>query len=215
MNVLREEGNRFDFKEDLSKIITSLEENNTLLKERMNSFGTMNNEFDAELGARKQTGYVQDFFEDNEETLTEDFYEELNMVDHIGEDEPEEENASETSWTEPSWEDSLAALLEPEVGANAVETKADTLEFSTDTVETIVEPTKKEAMDTDDVLNALLNNIGAIQEVNTETVQEVNTEIVQEEIAATESPAIVPLYADPNKALTADEIAALFASFGQ
>lgn len=38
---------------------------------------------------------------------------------------------------------------------------------------------------------------------------------IAEEIETVEKPVIVPLYADPNKALSADEIAALFASFGQ
>lgn len=37
----------------------------------------------------------------------------------------------------------------------------------------------------------------------------------EEEISLPEAPAVVPLYDDPNKALTPDEIAGLFASFGK
>jgi hypothetical protein len=37
----------------------------------------------------------------------------------------------------------------------------------------------------------------------------------EEEITLPEAPAVVPLYDDPNKALTPDEIASLFASFGK
>jgi len=220
MKVLREEGNRFDLKEDLSKIIANLEENNTLLKERMNDFGTMSNEF--EFGARKQTGYVQDLFENNEESLSEDFYNELNMEDHIDEDKPDVENASEASWSKPTWEESLESIVAPEIEGYAVEAMEEIFKLGTDTYETDSVEIKDNSVEaerkkTDDILNDLLNNISTNQENSTGNglVQEDSKGTVKEEIAATVSPVVVPLYNDPNKALTADEIAALFASFGQ
>ncbi len=80
----------------------------------------------------------------------------------------------------------------------------------------------------DDELNKLIGGLGeeelpventpdiiptVEEEIMTEVV-EVVSEPVADEIES-EKPEIKPLYDDPNKALSADEIAALFASFGQ
>jgi hypothetical protein len=143
MKALREEGNRFDLKEELSKILSCLEENNSLLKNQEISVGTRNNE-----------------------TKDQNFYEELDTVDQI-DAEDLEENTSETSWDEPLWSEG----------------------FKLDEI--------------------------PVEESSLELPSWSEHPQAQDEIAATETPTVVPLYDDPNKALTADEIAALFASFGQ
>jgi hypothetical protein len=259
IKVLREESNRFDLKEDLAKILLSLEENNIILKERMSSFVTTKNEFDSEIGTRRETGFVQDFFESGEENLTEDIYkEEIDTVDRI-DAEVKEENTNEDSWTDSSWAATAQMLDESDmqvdtvgdtesdaetdtVGDTETDTKADTetdtkadtgtytgteteidaevntgidkesdtatfieADTQTDTVETeivadVTDTLETETWMTDDLLNSLLSG---------------SDTVIEEQKAATVAPAVVPLYDDPNKALTADEIAALFASFGQ
>ncbi|MDF2942845.1 MAG: hypothetical protein K0S01_1703 [Herbinix sp.] len=255
IKVLREESNRFDLKEDLAKILLSLEENNIILKERISSFVTTKNEFDSEIGTRRETGFVQDFFDSGEENLTEDIYkEEIDTVDRIAA-EVKEENANEDSWTDSPWAATAQMLDESDmqvdtvgdtesdaetdtVGDTETDTKADTGTYTgtytgteteidaevntgidkesdtatfieadtqTDTVETeivadVTDTLETETWMTDDLLNSLLSG---------------SDTVIEEQKAATVAPAVVPLYDDPNKALTADEIAALFASFGQ
>jgi hypothetical protein len=50
------------------------------------------------------------------------------------------------------------------------------------------------------------------EEPKSEVLEEIN-EVMVEPLPTI--PEVKPLYADPNKALSADEIASLFASFGQ
>jgi hypothetical protein len=156
INVLREEGNHSELKEQLTLIASYLETNNELLKTRMNNIeNKSDNGFDSGIDIKMESGYAQNNFIN--QSFTEDFYDELDTVDHIEdaddiqEEEQEYENASETSW---SFEE------EPESEA-------------------------------------------------------LNSEIEEEEPVEEIIPTITPLYDDPNKALTADEIAALFASFGK
>jgi hypothetical protein len=144
MGVFREEGKSTEFQEQLSTILTLLEDNNRLLKTHGNN--KENTDSEVELDTYQETGY-QEVINEND-TLTKDFYEELDLVDHINDDEVKEENASESNWT-------FEEEQEPEA----------------------------------------INPISENEE--------------------NDKPAVIPLYDDPNKALTADEIAALFASFGQ
>jgi hypothetical protein len=147
MNVLREEGSRLDQKEELSKILSCLEDNNSLLKEQINKLENSSyHSFDLHQGTRQQTGFIQDTFENEEETFGDDFYKAIDTLDQVDMD------------TEPE-----ALVIE------GMDQLAEEPEL-----------------------------IGA-----------------EEKAAATVAPAVVPLYDDPNKALSADEIAALFATFGQ
>jgi hypothetical protein len=144
MGVLREERTSTELQEQLSTILTLLEDNNKLLK--THSMNKQSSDYEVEYDTSQKTGYQEDIIV--QDPLSEDFYEELDLVDHINGDEPGEENASELNWT-------FEEEQEPEA-------------------------------------------------VNPISVNEEN-----------DKPAVIPLYDDPNKALTADEIASLFASFGQ
>ncbi|MHB8127971.1 MAG: hypothetical protein ACYDEX_03130 [Mobilitalea sp.] len=145
INVLREEGNHIELKEQLKLITSYLEDNNELLKAHMNNREDKGYGFDSGFNIKKESGFAQDNFMDK--SFTEDFYEELDTQDHVEEDVGNEENASETSM-----------FFEEELELEA---------------------------------------INSVMEAE-ETV-----------------PTVTPLYDDPNKALTADEIANLFASFGK
>lgn len=128
MGMLREEENQTA--EQITKILTLLEKNNELLQSKIS---------------------ISDNTEEQDNHITqnlyqEDFYQDLDMADHIEDELKEDENTSETGW---SMED------EPESEADAS-----------------FDPEQSEQT-------------------------------------------ITPLYDDPNKALTADEIAALFAAYGK
>lgn len=204
IKVLREEGSRFEQKEELLKILSYLEENNMLLKQHIEKLGRSYSSGDLLQESRQRTKQDQNNLVNGEETFEDSFYETLNTLDQIDMDMPKEDNVLEPSWrledlvpdrsealdrTEGTIDEDYSKVSEdyilPEM---AEEQETPAMDFNSTEIES-------EAMNQFEVMD------GPVEE--------------EKEIAATVTPAVVPLYDDPNKALTADEIAALFASFGQ
>jgi len=185
INALHEESNKTEQNELMLKILEAIEKNNVLLQKQMQQIKTMNvvTASGMEPVTKQETIFGPDYFANDEETLTEDFYEELDMTDHITEEEQVEELEENT----PETVELLEEEQRPEV------------------VDSYVEP-EEEPESTSVYLD---------QEALSLEMDYVNTESDSlEEDTISTTPTIKPLYDDPNKPLTADEIAALFASFG-
>ena len=101
--------------------------------------------------------------------------------------------------------------------------EAESENYAPDTLTSIEEEPVSEApiqiddfiMDTEmeTVDNSEVTNATETASIETDSTEATSTEAVSEEKES--APEITPIYSDPNKALSADEIAALFASFGQ
>ncbi|MBH1941948.1 hypothetical protein I5677_13685 [Mobilitalea sibirica] len=233
IKVLKEESERLDYIDQISLILSQLEKNHALLQDNLVKT--------SDISDRKQS--LEDKATENvklnasavKAEIEEDMNDSSNMDDEInqilmedeekdssnieekailnetkdfsGEDDYQEENASEEEI------DDLMNLLE----SSETSDKADENDENDETAEH------------EDIINDLLANEDIVDNSETETkitdsmASETETESLDITDSETESKAsseeeesvIVPLYDDPNKALSADEIAALFASYGK
>jgi hypothetical protein len=205
MKVLHEEGSRFDHKEELVKILSCLEENKTLIKEYFEKFERSYSNVELFQESRQRTSQDQNNLLNGEETFDESFYETLNTLDQIDMDMPKEDNVLEPSWRLEDLVPDTSEALDRTEGATIDE------EYSVGTEVSILPEMAEDQVTPEmdfasieiesEAMNQFEDTDGPVEE--------------EKEIAATVTPAVMPLYDDPNKALTADEIAALFASFGQ
>jgi hypothetical protein len=136
----------------------------------------------------------------SEESWLSDVNDELNNLMSGWSFENESEDVTEKAESEDESEkyapDTLTSMEEEPVSEAPVQ------------IDDFIMDTEMETVDNSEVTNA--TETASIETYSTEAT---STEAVSEEKES--APEITPLYSDPNKALSADEIAALFASFGQ
>ncbi len=245
IQTLREENNRADMNELLIKLLSSMERNNELLENQLSTIKNISFELPSENTEKKnnQTEEVveidwKDIAEQEAESYTSTEWDSDIK-------EPVVDNLTETGWdleaelmlgniTE-GWEISTdsdeadkedALVSAEEYGSEepiAIEPDARTISEA---------PQEEAVIDHWDEIGSELNDlIGSWNieenapeaEAAEEAEQEPEAVQIAEEMMNTSEaqapepskPSITPLYSDPNKNLTADEIAALFASFGQ
>ncbi|MDD3173569.1 MAG: hypothetical protein PHF63_07910 [Herbinix sp.] len=196
INALHEEGTKMDLGEQLSRIINLLETNNELLKSRKDYID--NSDYDLRSVKADEQEYEQEESDFNyEDALTEDSYDPLATLQQMDEEEPKEENAPE-----------LYETFHEESELEAVKS-----------IEDIKKQLSQNVLSFADIEQLPLEEI-AIQHLGLQTsdvaVDQISEAQSFEEADAQPSKSInvTPIYDDPNKALSADEIAALFASIG-
>jgi hypothetical protein len=192
IQALREDNNRADIEELLMKLLTGMERNNELMEKQLDSFKNIS--FEAiSTEPSKKSDQSEDVVE-NEDVVEIDWND---IAEQESEDftstewdsdvkEPIVENLTETGWDVDA-EVMLGNITDGwEVSGNIDDNAPET------TAATAGDPESEAVQVTEDI-----NNSTEGQE------------------AEPEKQTITPLYSDPNKNLTANEIASLFASFGQ
>ncbi len=186
IQALREESNHADTNELLMKLLTSMERNNELLEKQLSSFQSIS--FDTVSDRQDQkSDQSEEVFELDWKDIAEQEAEGFTSTEWNSDvTEPIVDNLTETGWDVDA-ELMLSNITDGwEVNGNIEE-------------------------------NAPVAEAAAAAEPEPEAEQmteEIST-TSEEQAPEPDKPLVTPLYADPNKNLSASEIAALFASFGQ
>lgn len=191
IQALREENKFAEVNELLMKLLSSMERNNELLANRLNNIRNISYETPTEESEQK-SNQAEDVIEIDWNDVAEQEAESATSTEWDSDiQEPVVDNLTETGW------DVDAELM---LGNITDGWEVDTNTGGTDT-EAV--PVTDDASPTEEP-----QNIEADAEAGSEEPQE-------EAKSELSKPDVVPLYADPNKSLSAEEIASLFASFGQ
>lgn len=234
VGAMKEENNEDSINQNLSGILSAIEENNRLLREQLETGRTVEKHYDTyryeKEDNEEQITYAEDQFgkaEDKHEYVEDEF--------DKAEDQPisfedEFEKVEDQSFDDPfaAFNDELGSLMEQiqiPISTNgfvedtAFEEEAAIEEGSTEE-QFYTEDFYNDLDTTDHIDDELLTENGEFLEEKTPAADlflenETKAEVINPVDTIDEPVKITPLYDDPNKALTADEIAALFASFGQ
>ncbi len=245
IQALREENNHTDVKELLMKLLNSMERNNELLENQLNSIKSSSLEAISE-EPEKMSEQTKKVVEVDWKEIAEQEAESFTSTEWDSDiKEPVVENLTETGWDVDAelmvgnitdgWEVSASAgeaVTDESVSEEAASEENPKMVVETES--TSEEPQEQEEGGTDswdDIgmeLNDLISNwdieenapeaeAAAAAEQEPEAV-EIEEEVINTPEAQRSEPSnatVTPLYSDPNKNLTAAEIAALFASLGQ
>ncbi len=224
IKALKEAGNQEETKELLNKLLEQLEKGTAVLQNELQNIsitiqGPLTNnlysEHEWELGTETRV-----------ENLTEtgwDIDAEIEVEDSStswmdSSDDTTEKEAVEIEWEAEQQDEITQAQEETLEWKGDVDLELNNLISSWENEPTIeIAPEITAAIDTEQVPEAM--EVSSI-EVNVEPVETEDTAALKideegNEIGEEITPEFKPIYDDPNKALSADEIAALFASFGQ
>lgn len=218
IKVLREEGKRSETNELLNKILESLEKNNELLQTQINN--KESSEYKEGFhNQRDKFDYFAKEEPENNDIETGWSMEAEIEVDNLGtgwdaDVKQESDNLETTGWDSVAEADEDSQLeVEQDSEAKAESDNVDTTGWNSEVNEELDKLITGWNLDTMTEENA--PDVSATAEV--EPITEAMDASFDAEVNETPEiiPEVKPLYDDPNKALTADEIAALFASFGQ
>ncbi|MGB4661195.1 MAG: hypothetical protein WBI07_18630 [Mobilitalea sp.] len=203
IEFLKTQGEKLDRQEQLSIILDWMEKNNELLKENLTN--QQNSAVDVKVYNNKEytaqnTEVRNDLLEEDSSEVDFDFssagnFESTDTSKVFDLD----SEAEKSEIVEPEAEEYLSGTVE-----NAVMEKMNNSYNEMEDTEEIED--SKDTEEIEEIEETDINNAPEISEVDQDQSE---SEAVSEK-----SVEIEPLYADPNKALTADEIASLFASFG-
>ncbi len=225
IQALREENNRAEVSELLIKMLNSMERNNELLEKKLNNLGSKSSDMTIEEEADRDNYQAEKVIEvDWNDIAQQEAESNTSTVWDSDSKEPVVDNLTETGWDLDA-ELTMENITEGwEVNMNSAGTEAETLseeaqgEDDEPNWDRIGVEYDDLTSDWDKEENAPEAETAATAETEPEALQ-IEEELVQPSSAEQEpessKPSIAPPYSDPNKSLTADEIAALFASFGQ
>ncbi len=245
MEILQEESKREVSSNQFDKLLSLEESNQKLFQDQLQRLVEIKDHLEVveniiSQGPAPQKVFIDDYYKEEQRSANEDELSLDSMIDGLAQDYLQEDNSDEESFNEDyllkiasigdqlSVEEAQSENIkdaenpyENEIKENASETSwiYEEPELEADVISDQV------VLDQDilnqDVLNEIdSEQITSEQIITEEIVSEENPsdEIVPDEIILNEivtEQKVIPLYEDPNKALTEDEIAKLFASFGQ
>jgi hypothetical protein len=202
VELLKTQGEKLDKQEQLSIILDWMEKNNELLKENLaNQQSNKVKEYSSNESAAQQAEVRNDLLEEDNREVDFDFSSAGNFdITDASKVLDMDSEAEKSEIVEPESDSYLSDVVEDTVIDNMADTSVET--------EMIDETERTEEIE--NIEETEIKNAPEISEVDKDPAE---SEAVNDTMNE-KSAEIEPIYADPNKALTADEIASLFASFG-